>query len=244
MDPDQQHIGDSAAAEALAEQVASVAVGASGGASWTARLDQHLKPLRELVFDAWLSLAASDDFRERFPLFLIETYHYVKHSVPLMGLACARLDYRQLPVVRYFGRHIDEEAGHDGWLLDDLERLGWRRDRVIERPPLPETLLMVGLQRQNIEDGRPLSLLGYIYALEAVPWSKTYLEQLQRDCDLPQGCLSALIAHAEEDPGHGEEIRRLLDHQVTDATVRRAIASSAQTTLDLVARLYNAVEDL
>lgn len=213
-------------------------------ACWTAKLDVHLKPLRELVFDAWLSLASSGDFRERFPLFLMETYHYVKHSVPLMGLACARLDYRQLPAVRYFGRHIDEEAGHDGWLLDDLERLGRPRAEVMGRPPLPETLLMVGLQRQNIEEGRPLSLLGYIYALEAAPWSKTYLEQLQRDWDLPTGCLSALIAHAEEDPSHGQEIRRLLDHQVTDVGVRRDIASSAQTTLDLVARLYNAIEDL
>jgi len=235
MDSDQQHIGDSVtvAERALPED-----------ASWTTRLDQHLKPLRELVFDAWLSLASSEDFRDRFPLFLIETYHYVKHSVPLMGLACARLDYRQLPVVRYLGRHIDEEAGHDGWLLDDLERLGWPRARVTHRTPLSETLLMVGLQRQHIEDGRPLSLLGYIYALEAVPWSKVYLQQLQREHQLPQGCLSSLIAHAEEDPGHGVEIRRLLDHRVTDPGVRRLIASSAQATLDLVARLYNAIEDL
>jgi len=212
--------------------------------SWTEKLEQHLGPLRELVFDAWQSLACSADFRERFPLFLIETYHYVKHSVPLMGLACARLDYRQLAVLRYFGRHIVEEAGHEGWLLDDLERLGWRRAAVMEREPLPETLMMVGTQRMSIEEGRPLSLLGYIYALEAVPWSRAHLEQLQRDIELPDGCLSALYAHAEEDPGHGREIRRLLDHQVTDTAARRSIASSAQATLDLVARLYNVIEDL
>ena len=104
--------------------------------------------------------------------------------------------------------------------------------------------MMVGMQRLNIEKGRPLSLLGYIYSLEAVPWSTTCLEQLPPDCELPKGCLSALIAHVEGDPGYGLEIRRLLDHQVTDPMARRAIASSAQATLDLVARLYNAIEDL
>jgi pyrroloquinoline quinone (PQQ) biosynthesis protein C len=212
--------------------------------TWTDRLDKHLRPLRGLVNDAWLSLASTPDFGDRYALFLVETYHYVKHSVPLMAQACARLDYRQLPALRYFGRHIAEEAGHDGWLLEDLERLGWAREAVVRRPPMPCTLAMTDSQEQIIEDGRPLVLLGYIYALEGAPWSKHYLELLHRDWGLPRDCLTTLAGHAEADPEHSRDLRDLLNRHITDQALRREISANAQATLDRVARLYNALEDV
>src|SRR5207237_764368 len=82
--------------------------------------------------------------------FLIETYHYIKHSCPLMRAANARLAGNP-KLKAYMTRHIAEETGHDQWVLNDLEQLGVDRVEAQSSPPLHETMNLIGSQLYVIQ---------------------------------------------------------------------------------------------
>ncbi len=79
--------------------------------------------------------------RELYPEYLERMHWIVRASVPLMETARARAleidDPVAAMVATYFEKHIDEEVGHDEWLLEDLEALGRDRAAVLVRPPSP-----------------------------------------------------------------------------------------------------------
>lgn len=206
-------------------------------------LDAYLRPLQELLEDAWSSLECADDFSQRYREYLIQTFHYVKLSVPLMAEACKMLDYRHTSVQKYLGRHTDEEAGHDGWLLDDLAALGVAAGTVLERLPNRGVLAMTGSQYYLIKHVHPLTILGYIYALESQPWSRLAVMALHENHDIPVQALSTLLGHAEDDPQHADDLRRLLNNGDINKNLQQSIAYSARITLDHLVDIYHGVED-
>ena len=60
--------------------------------------------------------------------FLTEAYHHVKHTFPLLALAASRTsDERyQDALVEY----MEEERGHEKWILDDIRAIGGNPDTV------------------------------------------------------------------------------------------------------------------
>ena len=67
--------------------------------------------------------------------FLTEAYHHVSHTVPLMQAFKARLPAGREWLEGPLDEYIDEEAGHDEWILDDLRALIEAGDcaRVVHR---------------------------------------------------------------------------------------------------------------
>src|ERR1700743_3762643 len=69
--------------------------------------------------------------REIYPEFLFRNHSVIRSSVPLMQAAAAACEKRLKsdPIAEgmldYFQKHIPEETGHDDWVLDDLETLGF-----------------------------------------------------------------------------------------------------------------------
>ena len=64
--------------------------------------------------------------------FLREAYHHVRHTVPLLHAMKAalpdRLDWLQPALDEY----IEEEAGHDEWILNDIRACGGDADKEKE----------------------------------------------------------------------------------------------------------------
>ena len=59
--------------------------------------------------------------------FLTNAYHHVKHTVPLMMACGARLPDRLRWLQPRLKDYIDEEIGHEQWILEDLAECGsWR----------------------------------------------------------------------------------------------------------------------
>src|SRR5512134_115133 len=63
--------------------------------------------------------------RESYRAFLTEAYHHVRHTVPLL-MACGsrlpdRLEWLRAGVAEY----IEEEYGHEQWILADLAEAGF-----------------------------------------------------------------------------------------------------------------------
>src|SRR5450755_3429176 len=74
--------------------------------------------------------------------FLTEAYHHVKHTFPLLALAASRTsDERyQDALVEY----MEEERGHEKWILDDIRAVGGNPAAVRSGTPRIPCQIMVG----------------------------------------------------------------------------------------------------
>jgi hypothetical protein len=190
-------------------------------------IERTLAPYRQeydRVVNGWMG----DDgtFGYAYPAFLVETYHYVKCSCQLMRAAWTRLDARRAELRRYFEKHIEEERGHEEWVLEDLARLGYDREVVIGSQPLAETIEMIGSQMYIVEYLRPAGLLGYVYVMESRPPNADFLCALRQAYSIPSDAMTFLSRHGEADIVHSQELREILDtlDRVTEGPVAKVSA--------------------
>lgn len=177
-------------------------------------------------------LLSAEGGRDRLVHYLVETWHYVRFSVPLLERAAARMG-GDLPELRaWYERHAVEERGHDEWLLDDLETLGVARAKVRETAPARETAALVGTQFFVLEAMHPAALLGYVWSLECRPPSEASLAALAAAFEAPASAFSTLRAHGAMDPGHREDILAVANTvpagRIADEILWNARIASAQ----------------
>jgi hypothetical protein len=164
--------------------------------------------------------------------YLVQTYHYVVASVPLMQAAVTTEFARShMPFQQYLTRHIEEENGHDKWLLEDLLSLGYSEASVRCSFPLPEVAQLAGAQYYTIFHLHPLGLLGYIYALESAPPNREFLTALTVKYGVPSTALRTLHAHASDDVEHRESLLTLLRSLELDNFQEETIIHSACNAL-------------
>src|ERR1700720_4310778 len=98
--------------------------------------------------------------------FLTEAYHHVKHTFPLLALAASRTsDERyQDALVEY----MEEERGHEKWILNDIRALGGNPDGVRDGQAGPACRIMVGYAYYAIEHISPYAFLGSTHVLEGM----------------------------------------------------------------------------
>ncbi|MFF7633033.1 iron-containing redox enzyme family protein [Kitasatospora sp. NPDC008050] len=203
------------------------------------KLDLAAGPLRAAMADLW----RPEGLTTRYAGYLRTMHEVIRASVPLMELAvrrCARLapaDPVAGPLGAYLAEHIEEERGHDDWLLADLAAAGLDPLPPRAQPPVAVARL-VGPQYYWIEHYHPVSLLGYITVLESnapAPW---LAERLAADTGLPGAAFQTVSHHAALDTGHCADLERILDRLPLDAAQESAVAVSALHTVDAAAELF------
>ena len=128
-------------------------------------------------------------------------------------------------MIAYLERHIEEERGHDEWLLEDLEALGVSRAEVRTRAPADSTARAVGAQYYWIRHDHPVALLGYVAVVEGRPPSVAFLDEIVARTGLPSSAFRTLYRHAESDVGHGRDLetrKRACDAIFATATAELA----------------------
>lgn len=153
---------------------------------------------------------------ELFPTFLFRMYCEARATVRLLTAARARLlrtpgDPLAPGLIAYLTEHIPEETGHDVWLLESLEVLGFPRDLVMAKLPPPAVAQMVGAQDYWILHHHPVALLGYIKVVEHDSASAAVLEDVIARTGLPRGAFRFHFGHADIEPHHNEDLDLLLD---------------------------------
>jgi pyrroloquinoline quinone (PQQ) biosynthesis protein C len=166
----------------------------------------------------------------RYRRLLLELYHVVWHFNPVCAAAASRLD-DGLRGVRYFlYEHMQEERGHEQWVLDDLEAVGVPAPEALAHAPSTWTLGLVGYNYWAADRRHPASVLGMLYALEVIasvyggPFASAIKESLLLDGE--RG-VSFIGSHATMDARHMAELRVVLD-TVDDARARDAVVESVQ----------------
>lgn len=131
--------------------------------------------------------------------FLAQTYYYVSHSTRMLAFAGGLMKREEENHFRRFIKHISEETSHEILAERDLQDLGMKPSDFYH---MPETRALWEPQYYKMLHEGPLSLMGYIIALEY--FSCTYLPAFYKKVQDVYGVKAGrfIKLHAEEDPDH------------------------------------------
>lgn len=185
--------------------------------------------------------------RELYPEYLERMHWIVRASVPLMETARTRAleiaDPVAATVAAYFEKHIDEEVGHDEWLLEDLEALGRDRAAVLVRPPSPTVAGVIGAQYYWILHFHPVALLGYTMLLEGYAPAPADVEDLMARTGYGPDSFRTMSGHAELDPDHADELAETIDSLPLSGEQSAVLGLSAMSTVHGLARVLDEMVD-
>jgi hypothetical protein len=175
--------------------------------------------------------------RELYVDFLTEAFHHVKHTFPLLALAASRTsDERyQDALVEY----MEEERGHEKWILDDIRTVGGNPDAVRTVTPGIPCQIMVGYAYYAIEHVSPYAFLGSVHVLEgmSVLLADKLADAMKNTLSLESDAgFTYLRTHGSLDTDHVAFFRSLVDG-FDNPDTRRIIIDNAR----IFYRLYGAI---
>ncbi len=170
--------------------------------------------------------------------FLTNAYHHVRHTVPLMMACGARLPERLSWMRGHLKEYINEEYGHENWILDDLDACGVDAATIRVSTPEISVELLISYVYDYVNRRNPVGLLGMVHVLEGTSTRlATEIARLvQAKLNLPDQAFRYLRSHGDLDREHvaffETLVNELTELQDVDAMIHVA---------DRVYRLYGDV---
>lgn len=167
--------------------------------------------------------------------FLGEAYHHVKHTVPLLMACGARLPERLEWLREAIAEYIEEETGHQNWILDDIAACGADAQAVRDGQPALPTELMVSYVYDRVARHNPVSFFGMVNVLEgtSIALATRAAGTLQQRLGLPASAFRYLNSHGSLDQDHMKTFESLMN-RLDDEGDRQAVVHTAR----VVYRLY------
>lgn len=182
--------------------------------SFFQRLVTDSQPHRQSLLSAPIIQAALSGTvtRESYMAFLQEAYHHVKHTVPLLRATRDALPVHHAWLIEPLNEYIEEETGHEAWILDDIVACGGDRSQAEHSHPAPATELMVAYAYDTIARGNPLGFLGMVHVLEGTSVSLALMaaDAIQSALALPDAAFSYLRSHGTLDLEHTDHFESLM----------------------------------
>ena len=173
--------------------------------------------------------------------FLREAYHHVRHTVPLMQAFRARIPVGREWLAPALDEYIEEEQGHDEWILDDIRACG-HTEPVRDSRPGQATEVMVAYAYDTIARRNPLGFFGMVHVLEGTSVSLALLaaDQIQKPLALPDSAFSYLRSHGTLDQEHVQHFQLLMD-QITDPQDQADIVHAAKVFFRLYGDVFRSL---
>lgn len=150
---------------------------------------------------------------ESYLAFLGQAYHHVRHTTPLLMLLGGRLPERLGWLRKAVAEYIEEEIGHEEWILNDIVAAGGDAEAVrASRPELPAEL-MVAYAYDLVNRGNPAGFFGMVFVLEgtSVALALTAADRIQQALGLPNKAFSYLRSHGTLDQQHTQHLAALVN---------------------------------
>jgi pyrroloquinoline quinone (PQQ) biosynthesis protein C len=175
--------------------------------------------------------------------FLTQAYHHVSHTVPLLMAVGASLPQRHDWLRQPIQHYVEEEQGHERWILNDIERAGGDREAAAASQPAVATECMVAYAYDMIQRRNPLGFFGMVYVLEgtSVALALNAADRIQSRLQLPATAFSYLRSHGELDQEHVGDLEAILG-QVTEAADREAVIRCARGIFWLYGNVFRGLE--
>ncbi len=177
---------------------------------------------------------------ETYVAFLTEAYHHVKHTVPLLMACGSRLPQNPRWMLDAITEYIDEEKGHEEWILNDIAACGTLSkgidaEAVRHGQPKPATEMMVAYAYHTIERINPVAFFGMVLVLEgtSIELATKAAGAIQKNLNLPNTAFSYLTSHGALDIEHMEFYEGLMN-KIEDEQTQQQIIHCAK----MMYRLY------
>lgn len=150
--------------------------------------------------------------------FLTRAYHHVKHTVPLLMQTGARIEAKDEWLRTAMAEYIEEELGHEHWILNDIAACGGAADVVQRSEPSFAVEIMVAYAYDSINRIDPLCFLGMVHVLEgtSVALATRAADSLKKSLNLPNKAFSYLISHGDLDQDHQQFFANLINRLDAD----------------------------
>jgi thiaminase len=181
---------------------------------------------------------------EQYRIFLGQAYHHVRHTVPLLMTCGSRLPERYGWLLKAVGEYIEEEMGHEEWILDDIATCGADREAARNAEPFPATELMVAYAYDVIQRRHPVGFFGMVLVLEgtSVAIASQAAAVIQDRLELPKQAFRYLNSHGSLDQDHIKFFENLMN-RISDPAEQVLIIHCAKMFYLLYGNIFRAIAD-
>lgn len=185
---------------------------------------------------------AGDITLDDYVAFLTQAYHHVRHTVPLMMAVGARLPADKEWMREAVAEYIQEELGHQEWILNDIEACGYDKEFVRYSEPGVATELMVAYAYDMINRVNPMGFFGMVHVLEgtSINMADNVANAVRTRLNLPKNAFSYLYSHGALDQEHVVFFENLMN-RVTDAGDQALIIHSCQVFYQLYGNIFRSL---
>lgn len=183
-----------------------------------------------------------DISRETYIAYLTEAFHHVKHTVRFMMAMGARLPENKKWLHDAIAEYIEEEKGHEEWILSDIAAAGGDKEAARNATPNLETQVLVAYNYDYIARKNPVGFLGMVFMLESTSTqiASTGADAIMAGLKLPKSAFTYLYSHGALDIEHLKFFENLAN-QIDDPEDQAAIIEVAQNTFRLFAGVLSAI---
>jgi pyrroloquinoline quinone (PQQ) biosynthesis protein C len=186
---------------------------------------------------------AGDVTRELYVAFLTQAWHHVRHTVPLLMAVGSRLPDRHAWLRESVLHYLEEETGHDEWILNDIEAAGGDRAATVASQPAVATEAMIAYAYDTVMRRNPVGFFGMVHVLEgtSVSLALTAAGSIQSTLGLPVRAFTYLRSHGELDKEHINDLARILD-RLTDREDGEAVVRCAKGIFWLYGNVFRSLD--
>lgn len=179
---------------------------------------------------------------ETYVCFLNQAFHHVKHTIPLLMAAGSRLSAQQLFLQRPLASYIEEEIGHEQWILNDIEACGFDRNEYEHAGAPYSSELLVAFLYDYVQRKNPVGIFGMVQVLEGTSASLApqVAAIVQDELGLQKSAMTYLTTHGELDQVHMQHFERVMN-QIESAADQQAVLHVAQTVYRLYGDVYRSI---
>ncbi len=202
------------------------------------KLVSETQQAKKYLFDAPIiaRCMSGDIDKNDYVAFLKEAYHHVKHTVPLLMSVGSKLPESKEWLREAVAEYIEEELGHQEWILNDIAACGFDKETVRQSQPAWATELMVSYAYDSINRVNPLVFFGMVHVLEGTSIAladmaaESIFKALNLSDDPSKGvsknAFSYLRSHGSLDIEHVKFFESLMN-QITDDDEQQTIIDAA-----------------
>jgi thiaminase len=136
--------------------------------------------------------------------FLTQAYHHVKHTTPLLMACGSRVPHEMEWLRDAMAHYIEEELGHQEWILNDIAVCGGDAEAVRNGIPDMPAELMCAYAYDIVQRRNPIGFLGMVLVLEgtSIELATKAAKATQASLKLPDKAFTYLTSHGSLDISH------------------------------------------
>lgn len=181
---------------------------------------------------------------EDYVAFLTQAYHHVKHTTPLLMAVGSRVSHRKEWIRNAIAEYIEEELGHQEWVLNDIAACGFDKEYVRYAKPAFATEMMVAYAYDMVQRVNPLGFFGMVHVLEgtSVSIADAAADIIQQELGLPNRAFSYLRSHGAIDQEHVKFFEELMN-RMEDPEDQECIIHCANNFYRLYGNVFRSIDE-